>query len=627
MSTDRISMVSGLAQTVSLARRAAAGRLLGHLGLTAVSVAAPIVTVWLTKMTVDGLAAPGSRDTAWLLAAGLAGAGLLSAVCPQAGRYLVAESNRRMALTARDELFAALERQTGLVRFEDPAFLDRLRLAQQSAAAPGSMLESAIGVGRNVMTVLGLLGSLTVVSPLITAVVLASGLPMVLMELRLSRRRAGMMQAITPAQRRELFYQDLLGGGHAAKEVRLLGLGVFLRGRIRAEVRAANAAQQAMDRRELVTHGALVLMSAVVSGFGLIWMITMVAGGQGTIGDVAMLVGTLGGVHTALGGAVSAAGGVHLQLLAFGHYMAVLRAEPDLPQAAAPRRLPALRRGVELRDVWFRYSDDHPWILRGVHLFIPYGRCVALVGLNGSGKSTLVKLLCRFYDPVRGSILWDGVDVRDVPAGELRARIGAVFQDFMTYDFTAADNIAVGDLSAAGDLPTIEAAARRAGVHEVLRSLPRGYDTLLTRTFLTLTDRDDESAGVLLSGGQWQRIAIARAFLRAGRDLMILDEPGAGLDAQAEHDVHARLREIRAGRTSLLVSHRLGAVREADLIVVLADGSITECGRHEDLMAAGGTYSRLFTLQASGYLTGGTATTEHPSQPERKDHRWDSSRS
>jgi ATP-binding cassette subfamily B protein len=607
MSTDtervgRTSMVSGLAQAVSLGRRSAAAHLLAHLGLTAVSIAAPIVTVWLTKMIVDELAAPDSWDTVWLLAVGLAGAGLLSAAGPQASRYFVAELNRRMALTAKDELFAALERQTGLVRFEDPPFLDRLRLAQQSAAAPGSILESALGVGRNVLTGLGLLGSLTVVSPLITVVVLASGLPMLLVELRLSRRRARMMQAISPTQRRELFYQDLLGGGSAVKEVRLLGLGAFLRGRIRAELQAANSAQRAMDRREFVMQSALVLMSAIVSGFGLIWMIVMVAGGQGTIGDVAMLIGTLGGVHTALGGAVSATAGLHFQLLTFGHYMAVLRAEPDLPQAITPRRLPALRRGIELRDVWFRYSDDHPWILRGVNLFIPHGQSVALVGLNGSGKSTLVKLLCRFYDPVRGSILWDGVDLRDVPVEELRARIGAVFQDFMNYDFTAADNIAVGDLSASGDLPRIKAAAHRAGAHEALQDLPHGYDTLLTRMFFTLADRDDDSTGVVLSGGQWQRIAIARAFLRAERDLMILDEPSAGLDAEAEHDVHTRLREIRSGRTSLLISHRLGAVREADLIVVLADGSIIECGRHADLMAVSGTYSRLFTLQASGYL-------------------------
>ncbi|MEV0386483.1 ABC transporter ATP-binding protein [Nonomuraea sp. NPDC050643] len=592
---------TALAHVLSLAWRSAPWHLLGHLLLTAAGVAVPIVTVWLTKLTVDGLASRASWDLLWPPAAGLAGAGLLGAALPQAGRYLMAEAGRRTALRAQDRLFAALERLTGLTRFEDPPFLDRLRLAQQSAGSPVQIVESGLGLGRNVLTGLGMLGSVTVISPLVTVVVLVSGLPMLLVELRLARRRARMMRDITPAQRREMFYGELLGSGHAAKEIRLLGLGGFLRGRMRAELALSHTAQRAMDRRELTMQGALVLLAALVSGFGLMWVIAMVAGGRGTAGDVALLIGALGGVQGALAGAVAATADTHYGLLTFGHYLAVVHAGPDLPAPAAPRTLTRLRRGIELRDVWFRYSDEHPWILRGVNLTIPHGRSVALVGLNGSGKSTLVKLLCRFYDPVRGTISWDGTDLRDVPPDRLRARIGAVFQDFMTYDFSAADNIAVGDLTARGDTHRVEAAGRQAGVHDTLRSLPLGYDTPLTRIYLGLADRDDHSTGVVPSGGQWQRIALARAFLRADRDLMILDEPSAGLDAEAEHDVHARLRKIRAGRTSLLISHRLGAVRDADLIAVLSGGVIAECGRHADLIAAGGAYDRLFTLQASGY--------------------------
>jgi ATP-binding cassette subfamily B protein len=226
---------------------------------------------------------------------------------------------------------------------------------------------------------------------------------------------------------------------------------------------------------------------------------------------------------------------------------------------------------------------------------------VALVGRNGSGKSTLVKLLCRFYDPTRGVIRWDGTDIRDVPVDELRARIGAVFQDYMSYDFSAEDNIAVGDLTSMGEADRIALAARRAGMHDTVTALPRGYQTLLTRAFVSQSDKDDPQTGVVLSGGQWQRLALARAFLRDERDLMILDEPSAGLDAEAEHDVHTRLREIRSGRTSLLISHRLGAVRDADLIIVLADGVVGEQGSHAELLAAEGVYARLFTLQAAGY--------------------------
>jgi ATP-binding cassette, subfamily B, bacterial len=213
----------------------------------------------------------------------------------------------------------------------------------------------------------------------------------------------------------------------------------------------------------------------------------------------------------------------------------------------------------------------------------------------------LIKLLCRFYDPTRGAILWDGIDLRDVAVSDLRERIGAVFQDYMNYDLTAAENIALGDLRARDDQRRIEAAAVRAGIHHKLSQLPNGYDTLLSRMFFAESEKDDPGTGVVLSGGQWQRLALARAFLRDQRDLMILDEPSAGLDAEAEHDIHASLRAHRAGRTSLLISHRLGCVRDADLIVVLGDGQVVEQGNHRALIASGGRYAELFAMQASGY--------------------------
>ncbi|MEU7870569.1 ATP-binding cassette domain-containing protein [Dactylosporangium sp. NPDC049140] len=247
--------------------------------------------------------------------------------------------------------------------------------------------------------------------------------------------------------------------------------------------------------------------------------------------------------------------------------------------------------------MWFRYSDEHPWVLPGVDLTIPAGGTVALVGLNGSGKSTLVKLLCRLYDPTRGTITWDGLDLREADPAALRSRLGAVFQDFMAYDLSAADNIALGDLRARDDPDRIEAAAARAGVGGTLRGLPRGYRTLLTREFYGEGDDD----GVVLSGGQWQRIAIARGFLRTEADLMILDEPSSGLDPEAEHEIHAALRTARRGRTNLLISHRLSTVRDSDVIAVFDRGRIAERGDHAALLAAGGRYAALFRLQARGY--------------------------
>jgi ATP-binding cassette subfamily B protein len=315
-----------------------------------------------------------------------------------------------------------------------------------------------------------------------------------------------------------------------------------------------------------------------------------------------MFIAAVAGLQGGLSALAHGIATTHQQLLLFGHYADVVHSSPDLPVAAEPRATGPLGTGIELRDVWFRYADDLPWVLRGVTLTIPYGQAVAVVGLNGAGKSTVAKLLCRFYDPVRGSIHWDGVDLRDLDPAELRARLGAVFQDHMTYDFSARDNIAVGDLSALDDLERIRAAAVNAGVHEVVTELPDGYDTALTRMFvLSLKKGTAPKTGVTLSGGQWQRVALARAFLREQADVMILDEPSSGLDPEAEHDVHLRMRRYRADRTSLLISHRLNAVREADVIAVLDDGVIAELGGHDELMAADGRYARLFRLQASGY--------------------------
>jgi ATP-binding cassette subfamily B protein len=387
----------------------------------------------------------------------------------------------------------------------------------------------------------------------------------------------------------------------AAKEIRLFGFGPFLRGRMITDARTSNTARRAVDRGEARVHSGLALLAASVAGGGLVLAILAAGRHELTPGDITMFVAAVAGAQAALTELVSRSAVAHGELLLFDHYVTVLDAPPDLPTPGAPARLDPLRDGIELRDVWFRYAEDHEWVLRGVSLHIAHGQAVGLVGSNGAGKSTLVKLLCRYYDPTRGSIHWDGTDIRDVPVDELRARISGVFQDYMQYELSAEENIALGDLNAIGDRPRIQEAARRAGMHDVLTALPRGYDTLLSRMFFEGDDVNGGDSGVHLSGGQWQRLAVARALLRNQPDLMILDEPSAGLDARAEHDLHTQLRAHRQGRTSLLVSHRLGALRDADLIVVLADGVVTETGDHETLMRRGGTYADLFTVQAAGY--------------------------
>jgi ATP-binding cassette subfamily B protein len=580
--------------------RAAAGLTCGYLGFAVITGLLPVAMAWLTKLVLDQLVAGAAVSTLVWLVAGLATAGVVATAVAKWTGYLQAELSRQVGASAVDRLFTAVERFVGLGRFEDPPFQDRLRLAQQAASASSFVVDSAHGVVRAGLTLNGFVISLAILSPAMTAVVLVAAVPTLIAELALARRRAGLAWQLSPTERREIHYANLLSTVEAAKEIRLFGLGGWLRAKMMGERTKANAANRLLDRRNAAVQTGLSTIAAAVAGAGLVLALMSARSGSLSVGDVSMFIAAVAGVQSSLSELVIQYARTHQQLLQFSHYVHVVSAPVDLPQPTGATRLMPLRHGIELRDVWFRYSEDHPWVLRGVHLTIPVGATVALVGHNGAGKSTLVKLLCRFYDPTRGAVLWDGVDLRDIPAAELRRRIGAVFQDYMCYDMTARDNIAVGDLTV-GDETRIVTAAMLAGIHDKLSALPNGYDTLLSRMFFSEADKDDPSTGVVLSGGQWQRLALARAFLRHRRDFMILDEPSAGLDAEAEHDVHTRITAHRAGRTSLLISHRLAAVRAADQIVVLADGAVAEQGDHHTLMNAGGSYAKLFRLQAAGY--------------------------
>ncbi|MFI5488655.1 ABC transporter ATP-binding protein [Micromonospora echinaurantiaca] len=587
----------------ALAARSSPPVLATVLVLTLVSGALPIAIAWLTKLILDRIVdhRPGTGDLVGL-ALGLAAASLVVGVTPHLLRYLHTELGRRIARTAQDRLYRAVNGFAGLARFEDPRFLDRLQLAQQAGAStPEHLVGGGANLLRGVAVVAGFLGSVLTISPAMAVAVTLGAVPVLLAELWLSRRRAETELRVSPYDRREFFYRNLLASLQAAKEIRIFGIGDFLRERMLTERSRSDRARRRMDRREAQVQTVLGLLSAGIAGAGLVWVVQAAGTGRLTVGDVPMFVAALAAVQGGLAGLVADVTATHHNLLLFTHYQAVVRAAPDLPVPDRAAALPPLRTGIEFDDVWFRYGDDHPWVLRGVTLRIRSGEALALVGANGAGKSTLVKLLCRFYDPTRGTIRWDGVDLRDVPVAELRRRIGVTFQDYMHYDLTGAENIGLGDLDSLPDRARIEAAARLAGVHDALSALPHGYDTLLSRTFMSGAENNTVRVGVTLSGGQWQRLALARAFLRDRCDLLILDEPSAGLDPDAEAEIHQAMRAHRAGRTTLLITHRLGAVRDADLIVVLRDGRVAESGRHHELLAADTQYARMFVRQASGY--------------------------
>jgi ATP-binding cassette subfamily B protein len=266
--------------------------------------------------------------------------------------------------------------------------------------------------------------------------------------------------------------------------------------------------------------------------------------------------------------------------------------EPEIVSPENPRPFPMpIRDGFAFEDVGFRYPGAGRWAVRHLSFDLRGGEVLALVGENGAGKTTLVKLLARLYDPDEGRILLDGHDLREYDLGALRANIGVIFQDFVRYHLTAAENIAVGRIEARDDRARIVTAAGRSLADEVIEKLPAGYDQIIGKRFRT---------GVDLSGGEWQKVAIARAYMRDAQ-VLILDEPTAALDARSEFEVFQRFKELSEGKTAVLISHRFSSVRMADRILVLADGKVESMGTHEELLAQGGRYAELFELQAAGY--------------------------
>jgi ATP-binding cassette subfamily B protein len=535
-------------------------------------------------------------------------AGAAAALLPAWLGYLQGQIRRAVVLRVQDELFAAVNRFEGLARFEDPAFHDRLLLAQQNGqAAPAQLVNTVLSLARVAVTISGFAAGVLALSPLMALLAVAAAVPGALVQFTSGRRRAAGVWRTSALFRRRLLAQSLLTDPRAVREIRAFGLGDFFRARVREDQRLINAIDRAVEARVTRAQSLYGTLGAALTALATAWALWQASRGVFSVGDVTVLLAGAAGIQGAVEGTAGAFSEGHSAALMYDHFRAVAHACPDLPVPQTPLPVGPLRRGIEFRDVWFRYTPHGPWVLRGLNLTIPAGSSVALVGVNGAGKSTLVKLLARMYDPTRGAVLWDGTDIRSFDPAQLRAHMGSVLQDFMTYELTARENIAVGDTARLDDRAAHEEAARLSGSHAFLSGLPGGYDTLLSRIQLTDAGRSRGSSAtapdvrVVPSGGQWQRIAIARALLRRDRDLLVLDEPSSGLDPHAEAAIHRTLHTLRAHSTTLLISHRLGALRDATTIAVLDGGRVTELGPHADLLALDGTYATMFRTQAEGY--------------------------
>ncbi|RAJ67446.1 ATP-binding cassette subfamily B protein [Streptomyces sp. KhCrAH-43] len=586
---------------MALAWRAGPRTIAGFAATSIVAGLLPALVALLVRELFDAIARHATTAELTRIALLLIAASLGLAVVPAIGEYLRGQNSRAIRIRVQDELFDGVNRLPGLRHFENPVFQDELRLAQQAGStAPDLLVGSAVNGLQALVTLAGFLATVFVLNPVLGVVTVVMALPLFHTQLAAGKRRARVLQDNMPRNRRQMFYGSLLSDTDAVKEIRLFGLQDFFRDRAGEELRTASAAESRTDLLNLFRRLPPLVLGVAVYGAGLLWAVRAVRAGTLTIGDVSMFLAATAGMQSGVAQLATTGSAAYQASITFGFFLGLKHVEPDLPRPAVDRALPPLARGIELRDVWFRYDDTSPWVLKGVDLTIPANAATALVGLNGAGKSTLVKLLCRLYDPTRGAILWDGVDIREIAPETLRERVGVVFQDYCRYDLTAGENIGLGQVARMNEEALVTGAAKAAGIHSRITALGAGYRTLLSRIFLPESEQGGLS-GQSLSGGEWQRVAVARAFMRGDAELMILDEPSAGLDAAAEKRLHDSLRELRAGATSVMISHRLSAVRGADRIVVLTSGRVAEQGDHGELMALGGAYADLFTLQADGY--------------------------
>ncbi|HSS92472.1 MAG TPA: ABC transporter ATP-binding protein, partial [Candidatus Dormibacteraeota bacterium] len=477
--------------------------------------------------------------------------------------------------------------------YEDPASYDLLRRAQtDSINRPVLMISTAFGLVQTLLTFITMVAVLVVVSPLLALLALVTPIPAFIADTRYGWRGYNIARWGSRLLRRMNYMVTLVTTDSYAKEVKLFGLGRYFIDRYRLIANAYYGSQRAQVARRYMTGFAWGNLSTIATSLTYLYVALQAIVGKLTLGDLTLYTTAASSVQSSIQGILAGFSGMYEHNLYLNNLFELMETKSTMPKPAAPTKLPEPMRGeIRFDHVTFAYPSAEANALTDLSFTVKPGETLAIVGRNGAGKTTLFKLICRLYDPNDGRILIDGVDIRDVDPNQLRAQIGAMFQDYVTYQATAAENIGLGNVTDINDRERIEVAGAQAGAAELITGLPEGYDTALGKWF---------DHGVNLSGGEWQKVALARAFMRDAK-ILLLDEPTSALDAQAEYDLFERLRSLTRGRTAVYISHRFSTVRRADRIVFLEHGRLVEEGTHAELMNLNGRYARLFRMQASAY--------------------------
>lgn len=569
---------------------------LSTLVLRCVAALFPLATLWISKLIIDLVVRAirhqhVERSTIWkLLILEL----LLAVGADTLGRFISLVDSLLGDRFTNQVTIKLMEHATtlDLVSFEDPVFYDKMERARRQTTARLGMLAGLAGMAQQLLTLLSLLSAVVFYYPWLLLLLMAATVPVFLGETRFAMLNYSMLYRYTP-ERRELDYLRYLGASNeSAKEIKIFGLGKYLVDRSRVLFERFYA-----ENRHLAVHRALhgTFLNLVPTGaYYVAYALIIIRALAGTlsIGDLTLMVGAFSRARSIMENLVSSLVGISEQALFIKDLFDFFETNPTIlsPSDAIPAPRP-IRNGFEFENVSFAYPGAEKWVLSDVSFrFYPEER-IALVGENGAGKTTLVKLLARLYDPTAGRILLDGIDLREYDVNDLRHEIGVIFQDYMRYDMLASENIGVGRIEELQNEARMKSSAEKSLAAGVVAALPKNYQQMLGRRFEGGTD---------LSTGQWQKMALARAYMRDAQ-ILILDEPTASLDARAEFGVYQRFVELTAGKMAVLISHRFSTVRMADRILVLENGRIVEQGSHGQLVALGGKYAELFELQAAGY--------------------------
>lgn len=559
----------------------------------------PLLPLLLMKLLVDavtaGVSAPDKgavwEHVLWLVGA-LAAVTLLSALIRSISG-LVGEWQAHVVADHMNDVLLAKSVEVDLEYYESARYYDTLHRAQREAPfRPIRIVNGLSQIGQNGISLLAIAALILSFDWIIAAVLFLAVGAGAAVRFAYTGKLYRWQREQTATERQAGYLNWLLTDGSHAKEIRLFDLGALFMRRVRDLRQKLRLGRLGLSRRRAAADFAAQVFATTAIYGSYAYVAHQAIGGRLTLGDLVMYYQAFQRVQGALQGILSSLAGLYEDNLFLSNLYEFLDlkrtvVEPD-PAQPVPR---PMQRGIVLDHVSFQYPGGARKAIEDVSLAIRPGEVVALVGENGSGKTTLVKLLCRLYDPTGGSLAIDGVNLRQFAAPALRREIAIIFQDYARYHFSAEENIWLGNAALPPDRERIVAAARRSGADDVIRGLPRGYDTILGKWF---------ADGEELSMGEWQKVALARAFMRDAQ-ILVLDEPTSSMDAKAEYEVFQRFRQLVAGRTAILISHRFSTVRMADRIYVLRHGRIIESGTHDELVRAGGTYARLFEMQAQHY--------------------------